>query len=66
MCAEYVGPFLISSDWLLLESILSDTKKATQACFLASFTWNTFFPFFYPEVISVLDVEVCFIGATEE
>lgn len=35
------------------------------ACFLCPFAWEYLLPFFYPEGMSILDVEVCFLDVVE-
>ena len=47
------------------KSILLDIKMATPVCFLDPFAWEIFFSNFYLEVISIIDIEVCFLDTTE-
>ena len=49
-----------------LRSILLGIKIATPACLLGTFAWKIFFPILYPEVMSIIDVEVCFLYAAEK
>lgn len=53
---------LISFD---LKSILSNIKMAIPACFLGLYACNILFSSFYPEVMSISDVKVCFLDTTD-
>jgi hypothetical protein len=44
-----------------LKSVLSDIKMTTLVC-PSPVVWNIFFLFFYPEVMSILDVKMYFFG----
>ena len=44
-----------------LKSILLDIKIATPTCFLGPFDLGKLFPNFYSEVVSIFEVEVCFL-----
>ena len=48
-----------------LKSILLDIRIAIPACFLGPFDWNIFFPTLYSEMISVFEVEMCFLYTEE-
>ena len=58
-------PFLCLLIDLSLKSILLDIRLAIPACFLGLFDWKIFFPTLYSEVMSVSEVEVCFLYAAE-
>jgi hypothetical protein len=55
------SPFL----GLILKSILLAVRMDTPACFLGPFAWEIFFPYLYSEVMSVFDVDVCFLCAAD-
>ena len=44
---------------------MSDTEKATLACFLCPFDWMIFLHPFYSEVMPILDVKACFLDTVE-
>ena len=48
-----------------LNSSLLDIRIATPSCFLGSFDWKNLFPTLYSEVMSIFEVEVCFLYAEE-
>lgn len=54
-------PFLYFMISYGLKSIMSYIIMAIPACFWGPFVWNIFFYIFYPELISVLGVKVCFL-----
>ena len=49
-----------------LNSILLDTRIATPACLLGPFDWKNFPPTLCSEVMSIFEVEVCFLYVAEE
>ena len=48
-----------------LKSVLLDIRIATPACFLGPFDWKIFSPTFYSEVMSIFEVEMCFLFSAE-
>ena len=54
---EYEMSFPICFGW---KSILLDIRMATPVCFLWLFSWKTFFPARYAEVMFIIVAEVCF------
>ena len=59
-------PFLTLFIDFHLKPILLDIRVATPACFLDPFDWKISFSTLYSEVMSVFEVEVCFLYAAEE
>ena len=58
-------PFLALLIDFRLKSILLDIRIATPALFLGPFDWKFFFPTLYSEVMSVFEIEVCFLFTEE-
>ena len=49
-----------------LKSILLDFRIAIPACFLGPFKLENLFPVFYSEVMSVIEIKMCFIWKNEK
>ena len=64
-CDESMCPPSLLIDFSL-KFILLDIRIVVSVCFLGLFVWIFFPPIFYSEVMSVFEVEVCFLCTAEE